>query len=115
MSEILMTWPLCSGNAYVYNCGCIGPYSFPDPDEHVPETFVRNSHHGPRMWDAQLRLDPWAGNFKVSNLDSEEVIVDTYMVARELENPLSRHWCEVMSMCPTSLNDAETGMLVAPP
>ena len=46
LSEILMTWPLCSGNAYVYNCGCIGPYSFPDPDEHVPETFVRKSHHG---------------------------------------------------------------------
>ena len=112
MSETLMTWPLCSGNGYRYNYGCIGPYSFPDPDEHVPETFVRNSHHGPRMWDAQLRLDPLAGNFKVSNLDSAGLIVDTYMVARELEN---RHWCEVTLMWPTSLNDAETDMLVAPP
>ena len=117
LSEILMTWPLCSGNAYVYNCGCIGPYSFPDPDEHVPETFVRNPHHGVRMWDAQLRFDPLAGNFKVSNQDSiwwrenEGLIVDTYMVATELEN---RHWSAVMSGWPTLVNDGETGMFVSP-
>ena len=113
LSEILMTWPLCSGNAYVYNSGCIGPYNFPDPDEHVPETFVRNSHHGPRMWDAQLRLGThFLMNFKVSNADSDGLIVDTYMVAREFED---RHWSSVMSMWPSSLNDGETGMFVSPP
>ena len=26
LSETLMTWPLCSGNGYTYNCGCIGPH-----------------------------------------------------------------------------------------
>ena len=113
LSETLMTWPLCSGNnGYRYNYGCIGPYSFPDPDEHVPETFVRIFHHGTRMWDAQLRhaaenrISEMAGNFKVSNRDNSGLIVDIYMVARKLED---RHWCKVMSF------NLVADMLVAPP
>ena len=111
LSETLMTWPFCSPNGCVFNCGCVGPYRFPDPHEHVPETFVRSFRHGPRMWDAQLRHDPWAGNVKVSNRDSVGVIMDTYMVSRELDN---RRWREVMSKLrfgselPTSENGADT-------
>ena len=98
LSETLLTWPLCSAHACIYNSGCIGPYCFPDPHEHVPETFVRHFHTGPRMWDAQLRhaaahgISEMAGNFKVSNLDHAGLIVDTYMVARELEDSYAEAW-----------------------
>ena len=29
LSETLLTWPLCSAHACIYNSGCIGPYCFP--------------------------------------------------------------------------------------